>query len=60
MIQPCKQNTVLTTENSAVTTETVQSLLKHWMFCKKLSILSYQLKCYDTDQFHQSSTLESM
>lgn len=42
MIQLCKQNTV-------VTTEIVQSLPKHWVFCKKLSILSYKLKCYDTD-----------
>src|SRR4029434_3748879 len=48
MIQPCKQNTV-------VTTETVQSLPTHWMFCKKYSILSYQLKCYDTDWFNVCS-----
>lgn len=40
MILSCKQKIV-------VTTEIMQSQLKHWVFCKKLKMVSNKLTFYD-------------
>lgn len=47
MILSCKQKNSGHYRNHAVTTETEQSQPKHWVFCKKLKIVSTQFTFCD-------------